>query len=76
MFYWVSSLQSYDDDGWNYLDNLKKFVKGGMRNETFIDAVSGIVNRGKWRESDQENYFQQQPTKLAFLRFRLPQPTL
>lgn len=48
MFYWMSSLQVYDN-GWNYLENLKDFVRGGMQDEAFIDAVSGIVNRGKWK---------------------------
>lgn len=27
------------------MDNLKNFVRGGMVDETFIDSVSGIVNR-------------------------------
>jgi hypothetical protein len=41
----MKSVQTYDS-GWSYLDNLKSFVSGGMTDETFIDAVSGIVNRG------------------------------
>ena len=45
MFYWIRSLQTYDD-GWNYIDNLKSFVQGGLIDDSFIDAVSGIVNRG------------------------------
>ncbi|KAL9184834.1 hypothetical protein ACHAXT_002611 [Thalassiosira profunda] len=45
MFYWIRSLQTYDD-GWNYKDNLKAFVRGGMEGNLFIDSVSGIVNRG------------------------------
>ena len=45
MFYWIRSLQTYDD-GWNYIDNLKSFVQGGLVDDSFIDAVSGIVNRG------------------------------
>ncbi|KAL7551637.1 hypothetical protein ACHAWF_014829 [Thalassiosira exigua] len=45
MFYWVRSLQTYDE-GWNYISNLKAFVRGGMQDDSFIDAVSGIVNRG------------------------------
>ncbi|KAL7519189.1 hypothetical protein ACHAWX_003977 [Stephanocyclus meneghinianus] len=44
-FYWMKSVQTYDS-GWSYLDNLKSFVSGDMTDETFIDAVSGIVNRG------------------------------
>jgi len=46
MFYWVESLQSYDEGGWNYINELHKFVDGGMAGSSFIDAVSGIVNRG------------------------------
>jgi len=45
MFYWIQSLQTYND-GWYYIDNVKNFVEGGMRDDSFIDAVSGIVNRG------------------------------
>ena len=46
MFYWVESLQSYDHEGWNYMDGLHAYVDGGMMDSTFIDKVSGIVNRG------------------------------
>ena len=44
-FYWMKSVQTYDS-GWNYISNLKAFVSGGMQDDSFIDAVSGIVNRG------------------------------
>ena len=46
MFYWVESLQSYDEGGWNYMDELHKYVDTGMNDDSFIYAVSGIVNRG------------------------------
>jgi hypothetical protein len=46
MFYWMDSVQAYEDSGWNYLTELHSFVDGGMQNDAFIDAVSGIVNRG------------------------------
>lgn len=46
MFYWMESVQKYDVGGWNYMDELHKFVDGGLMNRGFIDAVSGIVNRG------------------------------
>jgi len=46
MFYWVESLQSYTVGGWDYITELKKYVDGGMIGNSFIDAVSGIVNRG------------------------------
>jgi hypothetical protein len=46
MFYWIESLQSYDERGWNYMDQLHKYVDEGMSDHSFINAVSGIVNRG------------------------------
>jgi hypothetical protein len=46
LFYWVESLQSYNVEGWNYIDELHKSVDNGMSGNSFIDAVSGIVNRG------------------------------
>ena len=46
MFYWVESLQSYSAGTWNYIDQLKSWVDGGMQGDSFINAVSGIVNRG------------------------------
>jgi len=45
-FYWMESLQSYSDDGWDYMTELHKFVDGGMTGNEYIDAVSAIVNRG------------------------------
>lgn len=32
--------------GWDYIDELHAFVDNGMSGNSFIDAVSGIVNRG------------------------------
>lgn len=46
VFYWMSTVQTYDEDGWAYLDQLRAFVAGGLSGNAFIDAVSGIVNRG------------------------------
>jgi len=45
-FYWMESVQSYNEGGWDYTTELHKFVDGGMSGTAFIDAVSGIVNRG------------------------------
>ena len=43
----VNSVQTYSERGWTYLDELQKFVEsGGNDNDAFINAVSGIVNRG------------------------------
>ena len=46
LFYWMSSVETYEEDGWRYLDELRAFVDGGMSDVGFIDSVSGIVNRG------------------------------
>lgn len=51
LFYWVNSVQAYPDENgqygnWNYHNELKKYVEGGMKGTDFIDDVSGIVNRG------------------------------
>ncbi len=46
MFYWVEELQLHNVGGWNYITELKKFVNGRMQGSRFINAVSGIVNRG------------------------------
>jgi len=49
-FYWTESVQTYNDDGWDYITELHKYVDAGMPNPGqdtgFIHAVSGIVNRG------------------------------
>ena len=46
-YYAVNSVQTYSERGWTYLDELQKFVEsGGQDNDAFINAVSGIVNRG------------------------------
>ncbi|MEC6908134.1 cellulose-binding domain-containing protein [Photobacterium piscicola] len=51
LFYWVTSVQAYSNEGgdyadWNYYNELKKYVNGGLKGTEFIDDVSGIVNRG------------------------------
>lgn len=46
LFYWMESVQTYDTRGWNYMDQLRAFVDGGSSDPSFINAVSGIVNRG------------------------------
>ena len=51
LFFWMTSVQGYNDVGgpyadWNYFTELKAYVDGGMVGTGFIDAVSGIVNRG------------------------------
>ena len=51
LFYWVTSVQAYTNEGgpyadWNYYEELKKYVDGGLKGAEFINDVSGIVNRG------------------------------
>ncbi|MCB9620694.1 MAG: hypothetical protein H6724_14745 [Sandaracinus sp.] len=46
LFYWMSSVEAYDRDGWSYRTALREYVAGGLAGNAFIDAVSGIVNRG------------------------------
>lgn len=51
LFYWVTSVQAYSNEGgpyadWDYHNELKKYVEGGLKGSQFIDDVSGIVNRG------------------------------
>lgn len=42
----MESVQKYDSEGWNYMAELKAFVDGKYEDPGFINAVSGIVNRG------------------------------
>ncbi|MBN2530211.1 MAG: hypothetical protein JXR76_27725 [Deltaproteobacteria bacterium] len=46
LFYWMNSVQTYEADGWQYETALKAFVDGGLEDDSFINAISGIVNRG------------------------------
>lgn len=60
---WSDRVQSYVnlDTGWNYLDELKKFVDGGMNDDEFINAVINIFTRnchndrcsGQWKIDDE-----------------------
>ena len=43
----MKDVQAYNEDGWFYKTELHKFVNSGMTDMSFIDAISGIVNRGK-----------------------------
>ena len=51
LFFWVTAVQAYENEGgpyegWNYYEELKAYVDGGLVGTEFVDAVSGIVNRG------------------------------
>ena len=48
-FDWTDRVQSYDDSdgsGWSYMNELKKFVLGGMIDDSFIHATSAILTKG------------------------------
>jgi hypothetical protein len=47
-FYWLNSVQPYSKSDWKYMDELTRWVDGGMNmnDHSFIDGASGIVNRG------------------------------
>mmetsp|Transcript_21053 Transcript_21053/g.45696 ORF Transcript_21053/g.45696 Transcript_21053/m.45696 type:complete len:570 (-) Transcript_21053:422-2131(-) len=46
LYYWMKEVQEYNKGGWYYKTELHKFVNSGMKDTSFINAVSGIVNRG------------------------------
>jgi hypothetical protein len=48
IYFWLETVQTYSSGGWRYKDNLRKWVDNGMNmnDYSFIDAASGIVNRG------------------------------
>ncbi|MEZ9199181.1 PKD domain-containing protein [Shewanella sp. 10N.286.54.B9] len=51
LFFWMNEVQGYNNVGgpyasWNYHEQLKAYVDGGLQGSKFIDDVSGIVNRG------------------------------
>jgi hypothetical protein len=39
-------VQSYNQNGWGYIPELINFVDGGMVDDSFIEAISGILMRG------------------------------
>lgn len=45
-FEWTDRVQTYDVDGWNYIEKLKEFTDGGYTDFSFVDHVSGILNIG------------------------------
>lgn len=48
LFFWMNEVQGYNDPAfnWDYYAQLKAYVDGGLKGDAFINAVSGIVNRG------------------------------
>ena len=41
MFYWMESVQSYNEGGWDYISELIKYVNSDFVGNGFIDGVSG-----------------------------------
>ena len=46
LFRWVTEVQPYDGDDFDYVMRLRDFVDGGLRDGSFPLAVSGIVAGG------------------------------
>lgn len=47
LFRWITDVQPYDSgEGWSYMRALVDFVDGGMIDNSFVHAVSGIVGQG------------------------------
>ena len=51
MFEWIERVQNYQG-GWNYMANLRRFVRDGLKDDSFIDTVSSIFVRGCHTEKD------------------------
>lgn len=45
LFEWAERVQKYNVDGWNYDNELDKFIREGMSTDDFITTVSRIVSR-------------------------------
>ncbi|KAL7535511.1 hypothetical protein ACHAXR_006535, partial [Thalassiosira sp. AJA248-18] len=46
MQYWINKVQTYNVEGWSYLEKLHSFTDGGMNDIEFLEDVSRIVTRG------------------------------
>lgn len=48
LFYWMESVQAWDDGDFNFMEKLENWVDAGMdtSDTSLVDAASGIVNRG------------------------------
>jgi len=42
-YFKVERVQTYDKNGWNFIDQLHQFVDGGMSDVSFINTISEIV---------------------------------
>lgn len=45
-FEWAERVQRYNDDGWDFEEQLTKFFDDGMSDDSFIDSVSRIFSLG------------------------------
>ncbi|KAL7518476.1 hypothetical protein ACHAWX_003298 [Stephanocyclus meneghinianus] len=50
MFEWAERIQRYTGDQWLYENQLKSFVDGGMKDDSFIDSVGRILSWGCHQE--------------------------
>mmetsp|Transcript_910 Transcript_910/g.1752 ORF Transcript_910/g.1752 Transcript_910/m.1752 type:complete len:881 (-) Transcript_910:121-2763(-) len=77
-FEWADRVQSYNDSGWNYMQELQKFYDGSMVGDEFIFQVINILTRGchnglcaendiRFREKRRDNF-----RKIIFDIFNLP----
>jgi len=53
MFYWIQQVQSFDQDGWNYMDKIKNLSQGGLSSsdlrstgKTLLVSVDCILKTG------------------------------
>ena len=83
---WSDRIQSYvhPTSGWNYMDELKAFVDGGMEDGSFVNAVINIVTRNchdntcpdRWVLDKENNVFEanrmEHFRKIIFEVFNLP----
>ena len=46
LFRWITEIQEYDVDGFNYMRQLRTYVDNGLKDSNFLDSVSGIVSQG------------------------------
>jgi hypothetical protein len=57
MIYWIQYVQEYDSGDYNYLDQLRLFVDGGLRNFLFVDEFSEtVVNSSRDGSARKSNF--------------------
>eukprot|EP00956_Cyclotella_meneghiniana_P045590 scaffold375744_cov122-Cyclotella_meneghiniana.AAC.1 len=46
MFEWADRVQKYQSNEWTYDDRIRKFVDGGMTDDSFIMSVARVLTNG------------------------------